>query len=128
MNYKIEYFSSSEFLCPCCKKGSPAALLVLWCDLLRRSWGDPIIVNSGWRCEPHNKEVGGSQTSRHKIGCAADCRITDAQGQRWLEFVAMAEGLCSVPGFEFRVYKTFVHIAVPREESARQWNGGIISI
>ncbi|GHV34379.1 hypothetical protein FACS1894187_04830 [Synergistales bacterium] len=128
MRYEIENFSRSEFLCPCCGKGETAALLALWCDLLRKSWGDPVIVNSGWRCERHNKEVGGAAGSRHKIGCAADIRTTDAQGRRWLEFVALAEGLCRVPGFEFRVYKTFVHMAVPREESVRPWNGGVIII
>jgi hypothetical protein len=42
--------------------------------------------------------------------------------------VALAEGLCRLPGFEFRAYRTFIHIAVPREEANRPWNGGVIII
>lgn len=33
-----------------------------------------IIVDSGFRCDAHNKEVGGSPTSFHKSGKAADIR------------------------------------------------------
>lgn len=30
------------------------------------------VINSGMRCEAHNKKVGGSQTSQHLSGKAAD--------------------------------------------------------
>lgn len=41
-------------------------------DPLREAWGKPIIVNSGYRCEALNKAVGGSKTSDHMKGFAAD--------------------------------------------------------
>ena len=41
-------------------------------DPLREAYGKPITVNSGYRCEALNKAVGGSKTSYHKIGLAAD--------------------------------------------------------
>lgn len=41
-------------------------------DPLRERYGKPITVNSGYRCPELNKAVGGSSTSDHMIGCAAD--------------------------------------------------------
>lgn len=39
---------------------------------LRDVWGRPITVSSGWRCDELNKAVGGSPTSAHVTGYAAD--------------------------------------------------------
>lgn len=41
-------------------------------DPLREAWGAPIIVTSGYRCDKLNKAVGGSKTSQHVHGQAAD--------------------------------------------------------
>lgn len=41
-------------------------------DPLREAYGKPIKVNSGYRCEALNAAVGGSKTSQHKYGLAAD--------------------------------------------------------
>ena len=41
-------------------------------DPLREAYGKPIKVNSGYRCEALNVAVGGSKTSQHKYGLAAD--------------------------------------------------------
>lgn len=41
-------------------------------DLLREWYGKPIRVNSGYRCEALNEAVGGSKTSQHCLGEAAD--------------------------------------------------------
>ena len=41
-------------------------------DPLREAYGKPIRVNSGFRCEKLNKKVGGSKTSDHLHGMAAD--------------------------------------------------------
>lgn len=41
-------------------------------DPLRDAWGSPLTVSSGYRCEKLNSAVGGSVTSVHKIGYAAD--------------------------------------------------------
>lgn len=46
-------------------------------DPLREALGMPIKVNSGYRCEELNKKVGGSKTSQHKTGCAADITCKD---------------------------------------------------
>ena len=41
-------------------------------DPLREVYGKPIIVNGGYRCPALNKAVGGSKTSSHMKGLAAD--------------------------------------------------------
>lgn len=41
-------------------------------DPLREIYGKPITVNSGYRCPELNKAVGGSATSDHVKGFAAD--------------------------------------------------------
>ena len=43
-------------------------------DPLREAYGKPIVVTSGFRCEKLNKIVGGSKTSQHQTGEAADIR------------------------------------------------------
>ena len=43
-------------------------------DPLRKAYGQPIIVSSGYRCPELNKVVGGTRTSQHILGQAADIR------------------------------------------------------
>lgn len=43
-------------------------------DPLREAYKKPIIVTSGFRCEELNRLVGGSKTSQHRTGQAADIR------------------------------------------------------
>lgn len=44
-------------------------------DIYREALGEPIIVNSGYRCPKLNVAVGGSKTSHHCKGDAADLYI-----------------------------------------------------
>ena len=41
-------------------------------DPLREKYGKPIHVNGAYRCPALNKAVGGSKTSQHMLGLAAD--------------------------------------------------------
>lgn len=45
-------------------------------DPLREKMGCPIIVSSGYRCKALNTKVGGSKTSQHMSGQAADIYCT----------------------------------------------------
>lgn len=51
---------------------SLAALVDNILDPLREAWGRPLKVNSGYRCPALNRAVGGSATSQHVKGEAAD--------------------------------------------------------
>lgn len=41
-------------------------------DPLRRVWGGPIVISSGYRCPELNTLIGGAKHSHHLLGCAAD--------------------------------------------------------
>lgn len=53
-------------------KNNVASLIDYVLDPLREAWGRPLIVSSGYRCPALNKAVGGSATSHHMRGMAAD--------------------------------------------------------
>lgn len=55
-------------------------------DPLREAFGHPIIVTSGYRCPELNTAVGGSPTSAHLQGFAADLVPKYGDVQRFLEF------------------------------------------
>lgn len=94
----MEYFTFTEFersetayrygidnTIPDRLKGNVAALVDNVLDPLRRAWGGPIDVSSGYRCPELNKRVdGASNTSQHMTGQAADIRIyvRDANGHK----------------------------------------------
>lgn len=54
---------------------------------LRDAWGGPITISSGWRCDELNKEVGGSATSAHKTGYAADIVPNKGDLETFFQFV-----------------------------------------
>lgn len=55
---------------------------------LREAWGKPIHISSGYRCPKLNKRVGGSATSAHLKGLAADL-VPDNQNETE-EFIQFA--------------------------------------
>lgn len=44
-------------------------------EQIRTLVGKPVIITSGYRCEELNRKVGGSPTSQHRYGQAADIRV-----------------------------------------------------
>lgn len=107
-------FSKSEFNS---KDGAqmPDNILVnvvkLACNLqrLRDTIGKPIIINSGYRSEAHNRSVGGSPNSQHLLGKAADIRVS---GMTSVEIANEIERLI-IKGEMLQggigIYDTFVH-------------------
>jgi len=75
--YLSKHVSASELHC-CCD--NPTCYATLYCphvleqfEKLREECGDQVIrILSGYRCEPHNRFVGGTKTSRHKLSLALD--------------------------------------------------------
>lgn len=53
-------------------------------DPAREHFGIPINVTSGYRCHQLNIAVGGSPTSQHKTGEAADITFTDRRKNKEL--------------------------------------------
>ena len=75
---RTENFRSEEFECPCCGKNEIQLILLSCLQEVRNDFGRSIKITSGYRCYNHNKEVGGSPSSSHIKGVAADIRIYDS--------------------------------------------------
>ena len=55
---------------------------------LRRFAAQPITISSGYRCKTLNTAVGGSTTSQHMTGEAADIHIPSIEvGKKWFEYL-----------------------------------------
>lgn len=68
-------FKISKFACRCCGKLKLSTALLYLAQMLRTIVGLPLLVNSGYRCEKHNKAVGGADDSRHLHGDAVDLHL-----------------------------------------------------
>ena len=66
------HFNESEFICPCCGKYLIDNSLIYLLEAIREHFNKPVIINSGYRCELHNKNIGGAIDSKHLYGQAAD--------------------------------------------------------
>lgn len=76
---------------------------------LRDAWGDPLFINSGYRCLELNKAVGGVPTSQHVLGQACDVGVTDPYA---LAQLAKKMNL----GFDqMIIYPSFVHFSYRRD-------------
>ncbi len=75
------YFKMEEFECPCCGENLTSPTLVKKLNKAREIAGVPFVINSGCRCEKHNKEVGGSPTSSHLRGLAVDIKTTGSRNR-----------------------------------------------
>ena len=70
-------FNSKEFACPCCKKEVYLMKHILHLQTMRNHFNKPIKITSGFRCEKHNKKIGGVQYSQHLLGTATDIKIKE---------------------------------------------------
>jgi len=92
-------------------------------QFLRDYTGRPITINSAYRCPEHNAKVGGSKTSQHLLGKAADITI---QSLKPAEIYRIIEDLIDMGhmlqgGLGLYEKKGFVHYDI-RKTKAR-WNG-----
>lgn len=61
-----------RFKCPCCGENKINSDLAERIELIEFILEEKLLVTSGYRCEKHNKEIGGSKTSSHLKGLAVD--------------------------------------------------------
>ena len=81
---------------------------------LRDAWGQPLFINSGYRCKELNAKVGGVATSQHCKGQAADVGCSDP--------LALARLLLKMD-LDFDqaiVYPSFLHISHKDEGKNRR--------
>lgn len=126
------HFSRDEFRCQgehCCGHAGPVSdrlinaleeLRTALCTALNKT-DVPIIINSGFRCPVHNREVNGSLQSFHMTGEAADIRVA---GITPVKLASIAKKV-----FEFReggigVYPQWLHVDVRKSAQATWFGSG----
>ena len=113
-------FTVAEFACkdgsdPVFVDSSLAALL----QKIRDHFGRPVVITSGYRTAAHNAAVGGSKSSQHLLGRAADFYV---EGVDVATVAAYAETLLPGTGGIGRYpAKGFVHVDVRKAKS--RWVG-----
>lgn len=102
----MQYFKLSEFDSPDLpgsgSRMKPEFLKMI--DEARDIAGVPFVINSGYRTVAHNTEVGGTVTSSHLTGCAADIAVRNSS-QRFRIMAA----LIAVGFTRMGIGETFIH-------------------
>ena len=109
-----ENFMLSEFQCRHCGTVILYSELLAKLQKLRTYLGKPVVINSGYRCEEHNRAVGGAANSYHMRGMAADISVEGHTPYRLAELVDDLDfgGII--------IYNNFVHVDV----RSQRWRGG----
>lgn len=100
----------------CCTESIISKRMVDTYQDIRDEYGDAIEIatagGSGYRCDTHNREVGGAAGSLHKLGCAFDMHCRDKP-----KLLSIVER--KITDGEIGVYSTFIHGGV--------WNRGYVN-
>ena len=112
------YFEDYEFACKCNRHNVVDGKNVLdhvidkrlvdVLDKIRERVGRPVYIESGYRCEDHNREVGGVPNSQHVLGTAADITVDDIS----VDELADIAKECGADGVGRYYGLQFVHIDV----------------
>ena len=102
------HFSLREFECPCCHRVRLHPLLLVRLEELREAWGRPLLLTSGYRCDPHNARVGGVPKSAHRLGLAADVAAPGEDQEAFVLAAADAHFHRILPHCD----RGYVHLAV----------------
>ena len=105
-------FKSTEFDCHgsgCCSQTLIDDKLVEYLQKIRNHFGKSVIISSGYRCEKHNRSVGGATASKHKQGMAADIMVTDVKPAEVAKY-AESIGIKGIGLYDTSKDGHFVHI------------------
>lgn len=103
-----DYITHDEIKCKCnsdiCTYTLIDIRLINTWSKLRKEWGQPIQINSCYRCQVHNENVGGVKGSYHTYGTAIDLALP-LDHRDVSSFIRLCE-----KHFAFvKLYRNFVH-------------------
>jgi len=114
----MKYFKLSEFASPDVvgsgDKMMPHFLNMI--DHARAISSVPYKINSGYRTKEHNRKVGGSETSSHLLGCAADIHCNNSRIREKIMF-----GLISAGFQRIGIANTFIHCDIDPNKKPAIW-------
>jgi len=100
----MNYFSLNELTCKCgCGSCDMDSVFMQKTNLAREIANIPFIVNSGFRCVKHNKDIG-STSDNHPLGVAMDVQAITSR-QRFIIINSLIKA-----GFtRIGIHKKFIH-------------------
>jgi hypothetical protein len=135
-------FNSSEYACKCgCGLKYPSPALVSLLQKLRDRTGQPVSIDSGWRCTQHNAkyskvlgkqgatkgQCGDITASAHTRGEAADIRVKGMSKLQLYELLIDMYGRREIPELEYtymiRSSNTNVHVGVDQKARTNRFGG-----
>jgi len=100
----VRYFTDKEFTCKCgCGKNNIKEDFLLMLIAAREISDVSYIINSGCRCEAHNKAVGSS-SKNHVEGRAVDIKAVDSRTR-----FKILKGLISAGFTRIGIHERFIH-------------------
>ena len=123
----IEYFTKEEMACNCGHKDCPrhgmAFMQMKRLDQLRRAYGGPLAVSSGFRCRNHSRERHKNFPGSHVEGKATDIPIFGSNA-RTLIGLAIKCGFGGIGVYQSGdISSRFVHVDTvsPTSYRSRPW-------
>ena len=98
-----KYFTKDEMKCPCCGESKMDEHFMDILDSLRKGGGQPLKVNSGYRCLKYDKEINGA--GNHAQGRAIDLECLDSPLRYDIIRVAVELGFRRIG-----IARTFLHL------------------
>ena len=104
-------FKVSEFACKHCGKNEIDQRVLNMCQEIRDYLNVPVKINSGYRCETHNKNVGGVKGSKHTKGFAADLSCELGAKKLFEAVQDLHDNKGKLQDLSYCIkYKNFIHI------------------
>lgn len=103
------HFTDAELRCRCCCATLCTPGLLDALETFRAAVRHPVIVDSAYRCEGHNRAIGGAPHSQHVRGNAADIRV---EGMTPAQLEAAARTVPAIRGIGRSDSHGFLHIDV----------------
>lgn len=110
-------FTREEFECHCCGENEMDQYFIDRLQMLRNEISRGMIINSGFRCELHNREVGGSARSSHLLGLAADVSIAHFSSISLSSFIERSFKYFTGIG----ISKSFIHLDCRNNSKPKLW-------
>jgi len=101
--------TTDSFACPCCGENKIDPKLVERLAEAEKSSPTPFRITSGYRCEAHNKdkEVGGSPTSSHLKGLAADIAVPSSWHRYHILWALLRAGFARI-----EIGSNYIHVDI----------------
>ncbi len=98
-----------RFVCRCCGVNHVDIRLQQYIKELEAYIGRALLVTSGYRCKEYNDRVGGSRTSSHLGGLAADIACRSDRLRFEIIHNAIKLGITRIG-----VYRNFIHLDIDK--------------